>query len=777
MATKVLDVDTKKSKDGEKTLLTVPQQNVPDPWEKDAEFDVVGRGVSRLEGPDKVTGRARYTHDVRLPGQLCAGVLRSPHPHAHVLSVDTSAAEALPGVYAVLSKNDNLDVTWYKEKTPLFAHTVRFVGDEVAAVAAESEERVEDALRLIEVEYEPLPFVMDMNHASDKGAPKVHEDGNLAEEPETYERGDVAAGLKEADVVIDEVYTTQTALHNALESHGSVADWHEGFGGQGDELTLYDSTQGIFAVREGMAEKLSLPQNHIRIITEHMGGGFGAKQVPWKQAVFAALLSKKSGRPVQLMLDREGENLATGNRNPTRQRVRLGAKKDGTLTALSVDILTTLGAYSTKGEASNVAGLYQHLYKCENVKTEQTRVYINAGPSVAFRAPGYVEACFALESAIDELAHKLELDPLELRRKNYTERDQKKDLPWSSPEGLRACYDRLNEAFLSDYRKPPAGGSKRRGVGVAAHEWMGGKGSPPAYAFVNINGDGSAEVLTGTQDIGTGTRTVLAQVAAEALGLPLEHVRLHLGDTAAGPYGPPSSGSATVPTVAPAVRAAALNAKKQLLEAAATLLKTDADALSIENGKITGGTETLKVSDLMQRLSPHTVQGHGGRYANPESTSIRPFGAQAAEVEVDLETGEVTVLRVVSAPDCGRILNPKLARSQVIGGVTQGIGYTLTEARVVDTNLGVVLNADLEEYKIPTAADVPPITHAEVNLPDLNANPTGAKGMGELPLIPVAPAIANAVYDAVGVRLRDLPLSRSSIVKALEEKGAEGVNA
>ena len=771
MATKVLEVDAEEQeKKGEKqTVLSVPQQNVPEVWEKDAELDVVGQGKSRLEGPEKVTGRAQYTYDIRLPGQLYAGVLRSPHPHAKVLSVDTSKAEALPGVHAVISSNDAFDITWYKEETPLFGDTVRFVGDEVAAVTAESEELVEDALRLIEVEYESLDFIADMAHALDDGAPEIHEegeaDGNLVEEPETYERGDAEAGFAEADVTVDEVYTTQTALHNALESHGTVAQW------QGDDLTLYDSTQGIFAVREGIAEKLGLPQNKVRVIKQHMGGGFGAKQVPWKQAMFAALLAKKSGRPVQLMLDREGENLATGNRNPTRQRVRLGAKKDGTLTAISVEILVTAGAYSAKGEASNVAGLYQHLYKCENVKTKQTRVYTNLGPAVAFRAPGYVEACFALETALDQLARELELDPLELRRKNYTERDQKQDLPWSSPDGLRACYDRLEEVFgWQDYEKPKPEGSKRRGVGIAAHEWMAGSGNPPAYAFVKLNGDGSAEVITGTQDIGTGSRTVLAQVAAEALGITLKDVTLTLGDTATGPYAPTSAGSFTVPTVAPAVRAAALDAKKQLLEAAATLLETDADTLSIKKGEIQGGSETLKVSEVMQKLSPHTIQGHGARHANPEGTSIRPFGAQAAEVEVDTETGEVTVLRVVSAPDCGRILNPKLARSQVIGGVTQGIGFALTEERIVDTTLGVVLNADLEEYKIPTLADVPPIEHAEVNLPDLNANPTGAKGLGELPLIPVAPAIANAIYDAVGVRLRDLPLSRSRIVNALAER-------
>ena len=506
-------------------------------------------------------------------------------------------------------------------------------------------------------------------------------------------------GLRDADVVVDEVYTTQTALHNALEPHGTVAWW------QGDELTLYESTQGVFAVRKGIAEALTLPQNRVRVIKQHMGGGFGAKQVAWKQAVFAALLSQKTNRPVQLMLDRQGENLATGNRAPSRQRVRLGAKNDGTLTAITVEATTAVGAYSTAGEASDVAALYQHLYKCDNVRTEQTRVYTNTGPSVAFRAPGYAEAAFALESAVDQLARELNLDPLKLRRKNYVKRDQKKDLPYSSPEGLRACYDRADEVFgWSSYQKPAAEGSKRRGVGIAAHEWMGGAGSPPAYAFVKLNADGSADVVTGTQDIGTGSRTMLAQVAAEALGLPLSDVQLHLGDTANGPYSPTSAGSATLPTLAPAVRAAAEDAREQLLIAAASWLETEPKCLVVKNGDIfyEGNTEpSCKVSEVTEHLAPHMIQGHGARNANPEDVSIRTFSVQCAEVEVDMDTGEVTLLRIVSAPDCGRILNPQLAYSQVIGGVTQGVGYALTEERVIDQNLGIVLNADLEEYKFP----------------------------------------------------------------------------
>ena len=358
MAVKPVEIEKKEpEKESGEALLTVPQQDVLPPWEEDTTFEIVGHPHTRVEGVEKVTGRARYAYDVRLPGQLYADVLRSPHPHARVTRVDTSKAEALEGVHAVIARHNVLDITWYQEEAALFSDTACFVGDEVAAVAAVSEEVAADALRLIEVHYELLPFVAEMEAALREDAPVIHSggdkggEGNRAEEAETYERGDVDKGFAEADVVIEGTYTTQTALHNALEPHGCTAFW------QGDELTLYSSTQGIFAVREGVAKKLDLSENRVRVIKQHMGGGFGAKQVPWKDTVMAALLSKRTGRPVQLMYSREAENLAAGNRNPTRQRVRLGAKRDGVLTAISVEVQMAIGAYQVGGEGSNVVGI------------------------------------------------------------------------------------------------------------------------------------------------------------------------------------------------------------------------------------------------------------------------------------------------------------------------------------------------------------------------------------------------------------------------------------
>ncbi len=753
-------------RDGE--YKVVEREHLP-PWEEGASLAVVGKPIPRVEGAEKVTGRARYAYDVHLPAMLFCMVLRSPHAHARIKRVDSTKAEALSGVRGVLHSGNAPEVEWYRDSR-LFDTTVHYVGDEVAAVVADNEEVAEDALRLIEVEYDVLPFVTDFTRALDAGAPKLREKGNVATEdgkPKVYERGDVESGLGQADVTIKEEFRTQAALHNCMEPHGCVAQWEAG------HLTLWDSTQSIFDVREEVAKKLALPEHKVRVIKQYMGGGFGSKQVAWKHTVIAALLSRQTGRPVQLMLDREAENLAAGNRNPTRQRVTLGARRDGTLTAIAVKIEQSVGTYMVGGEGSNTPGIYQRLYRCPNVRTEQWPIHTNTGPAVAFRAPGYVEAAWALEQAVDMLARELKMDPIELRLKNYAETDQKREKPFTRGDGLRRCYEAASERFgWRLYRRDAQSGSKRRGIGMAAHEW-GGSGYPPAYAWVKLNADGTADVVTGTQDIGTGTRTALTQIAAEELGLPLDKVALHLGDTAQGPYAPVSSGSATQPTLGPAVRAAAADAKRQLLEAAGTYLEVDPLKLRVQDDKVFVEAEAghaTTVEEVTQRIAPHMIQGHGGRGPNPTDKSIRTFGAQCAEVEVDTETGDVTVLRLVASHDCGRIVNPTMVDSQVVGGVTQGIGFALAEERILDHRRGVVMNANLEEYKVPTVRDVPPIEHARVDLPDTAANDTGAKGIGEPPLIPTAPAIANAIYDACGVRITRAPLTRARLLEALQRK-------
>jgi xanthine dehydrogenase YagR molybdenum-binding subunit len=659
--------------------------------------------MTRIEGPEKVGGRAKYACDIRLKGQLHARVLRSPLPHARIKRIDASRAQALPGVHAVLSSANAPDIEWY-ETSRLFDRTLRFAGDEVAAVAADSEELAEDAMRLIEVEYEALPFSPGLD------------DGERGE-PQVKSRGDPARGLREADVVIEQTYSTQTALHNAMEPHGCTAAW------EGDTLVLYESTQGIFDVRDEVAEKLGLPKDRVRVITLHMGGGFGAKQIAWKHSVIAALLAKEAKRPVQLMLDREAENLAAGNRNATRQHVRLGARRDGSLIAIEVHALVQVGAYRAGGEDSDVIGTYETLYRCPNLRAEQVPVHTNTGPAVACRAPGYAEANFALESAMDELARALAMDPIELRLRNYAAEDQGKGKPYTSSDSLRRCYEHVSRAFNWGAKTGPVTSSSvRRGIGFAAHDWPGGTGWPPGEARVEIGKDGSARVLTGTQDIGTGTRTALCQIAAEALGLPVERVSITLGDTASNLRCTTSSGSTTLATMGPAVRQAAAAAK--------------------ERGS-----------------------GYGERRKNRDDKSIRTCGAQCVEVEVDMDTGEVRVLRVVASHDCGRVVNAALVESQVIGGITQGLGYALSEERIVDRASGRVLNPNLEEYKVQTAADMPQIVNATQSMPDREANEIGVKGIGEPPLIPTAAAIANAVFDAVGVRIRELPCTRERLLR------------
>jgi len=758
---------TRTEQDGEVSYAVDEPADLPT-WGSNAELQVVGQRYPRVEGFEKVTGRARYAYDQRLPRQLYAAVLRSPHPHARLTRIDTRAAESLPGVFAVLSSANCPTVHWYAERSLLFDPTLRFVGDEVAAVAADTEDIARDALRLIEVEYERLPFVPDLDSAMRPDAPLVHPSGNLAAEPETYARGDVSAGFAAADVVVDQTYITQTAVHNCLEPHGCTASW------EGDQLTLWESTQAIWDVREQIAKALDLPAHRVRVIKQYMGGGFGSKQVAWKPTAIAALLSQRAGRPVQLLHDREAENLAAGNRSPSRQHVRLGARRDGTLTAIDARIDISQGAYQPGGEVAAVDGIYQTLYRCPNVRTALVAHYTNTGPAVAFRAPGFVEGAYALEQAIDELARALDMDPVALRNRNYTGDEQKLGKPYTSPEALRECWVRATETFgWSKYTRPPHSGSRRRGIGFAAHNWMGGAGHPPGYAWVKLNGDGTVDVVTGTQDIGTGSRTGLSQIAAEELGLPLSAIRLYLGDTGVGPYAPVSSGSATQATIGPAIRSASAEVKLQLLTAAATMLEVQPGDLRIRDGEIfVEGvpSKRILVAEVAGEITPHMIQGWGARGKNPDDKAVRTFGAQCVEVEVDIETGQIDVLQVVASHDCGRIVNPTMVDSQVIGAITQGLGFGLMEERVVDSRYGVVLNPNLEWYEVPTVMDIPPIQHAAHGVPDPEANPTGAKGIGEPPLIPTAPALANAIFDAVGVRMREAPITRQRLLEALRAR-------
>jgi xanthine dehydrogenase YagR molybdenum-binding subunit len=569
--------------------------------------------------------------------------------------------------------------------------------------------------------------------------------------PRVVSRGDVERGLREADVTITREYRTPTALHTALEPHGAVCDWI------GDTLTVWESTQGIFNTRSDLAENLELRFSRVRVIKNYMGGGFGSKNGAPASTFIAALLSKKLNRPVACILDREGEQSDAGNRPATTQRVTLGATKDGTLTAIKLDARITLGV---GGWLGGPAGIFNGMYRCANVRTEETFVFVNTAPMNSFRAPGYTEGAFALECAMDALARELGIDRLEFRRKNYAENDQDKHRKYSNKR-LDRCYAEGAKAFgWGEPARQPASGSKRRGIGMASVTWGAG-GGPPAYATVRLNRDGTADVLTGSQDLGTGSRTILAQIAAEQLGARVEDVRTVLGDTERLPYAPNSWGSITTASVGPAVRVAAEEARCALLDAASGFLDASPDDLVASQGVISVGKagRSMTFAEVCEKLGDVMIIGEGSRGPNPEKTAINAFAAQFAEVEVDVETGQVRVLRIVSAHDSGRIINPTLARSQVEGGILQGLGYALFEERVLDRHSGVPLNPTMHDYKIPTMADVPDIQVIFVEGADTVANHTGAKGLAEPPIIGIAPAIANAVADALGREVTEIPLT------------------
>ena len=735
----------------ETKVVELPSRN-PAPWSDGAELHVVGQRVARMDAIEKVTGDARYTADVQLAGMLHVALLRAPIPRGRVTALDMAPALAIPGVRGALTMDDVPDVKL--DGVRLLDRTIHYANQPVAAICADSLEIAERARRSIMLAVEADAHVVTADRALAADAPRVRPSGNTSRtSPRVVSRGDVDAGLRDADVTITREYRTPTALHTALEPHGAVAEW------SGGRLTVWESTQGIFNTRSDVATAFGLPLSSVRVIKNYMGGGFGAKNGASHATYVAVAMAKKLGRPVRCILDREGEQTDAGNRSATTQRVTIGAKRDGTLTAIVLDATISLGI---GGWLAGPARIYRELYRCANVRTSETFVYTNAAAMASFRAPGSVEGAFGLECAMDALARELGLDPLELRRRNYADHEQEKNRPYSSKR-LDECYRLGAERFgWSRARDAARTGAPhiRRGTGMASLVWGAG-GGPPAYATVRINRDGTIEVLTGAQDLGTGARTVLAQIAAEVLGAKIGDVRTVLGDTERLPFASNSWGSITTASVGPAVRVAAEEARDSLLEAAAGMLGTEPEDLESRDGEIHAKSSDacMLIRDVCEKLGDVMIIGQGSRGPNPDKTAISAFGAQFAEVEVDVETGRVRVLRVVSAHDSGRIVNPTLAESQLEGGIIQGLGYALFEERILDARMGVPLNPTMHDYKIPTIADVPEIDAFFVDIPDTVANHTGVKGVAEPPIIATAPAIANAVLDALGVEIGEIPMT------------------
>jgi xanthine dehydrogenase YagR molybdenum-binding subunit len=744
----------------------------PPVWSADVALSVVGRATPRVDGRERVSGTARFTADVQLPGMLYAVTVRSPYPHARVRSLDASEARTMPGVREIFTRDNAADFKEPYRGMAIFGEEVLYAGMEVALVVAETRAQAQDAAARIRVDYEPLAFVTDPLAALAPGAPKVStafEHNSIpGDYPKTYDRGNVEQGLAAADVTIEARFETPTALHNALETHGAVASW------DGRTLTVWSSTQDVYGARDQISRALGLEQSRVHVITQFMGGGFGAKFGAHRAGLLAAFAAYRLGRPVHHLLTRTEENLDSGNRPASHQAYRLGARRDGMLTALELRATSSVGALGSW--FSPIALPAKELYQCASVRTVDVPARTNLGAQASFRAPGVVEGISGLEVAFDRLAFALGMDPLELRRKNHADRYQLLDRPYAVKTLLRAYdigADRIGWATRDDpARRFPEGehAPMRRGVGMASQLW-GGDGGPPAQALAKLLPDGGAIILTGTQDIGTGTRTALAQVAAEELGYPLERVRVEIGQTEYGLFSPASGGSMTLASVGPAVRMAAAEARKALLEIVSHLAEAPTDALEVRAGHVLNretGKEMGTVASFLEQLDGHEVTGKGMRGPNAEDVTIRTFGAQFAEVEVDTGTGQVRVVRIVAVHDCGRIVNPLTWTSQIEGGILQGLGFALFEQRIVDTRLGVVLNPNLGDYKVPTIRDLPEIEIVALDAANERANTLGVLGAGEPPIIPTAGAIANAVAHAINRPIERLPLTPDYILGLLD---------
>lgn len=741
----------------------------PEPW---TTTRVVGKPVPRIDGYERVSGAAEYTADVILPGMLHAAILHCPHAHARVKAIDVSAAEKMPGVHAVLTRSSpGAEIPWYRPASRIFDDHCRFEGEEVAAVAAETPYLAWDAVKAIKVDYEVLPAVSTDEDAARAGPPFMHGTSNRVGDTQVYERGNVQEGFAAADYVEERTFRTACEIHVPLEAHGCVAKW------DGPRLTIWDTTQGVYATQGTVAQLLNIPAANVRVIGPYMGGGFGSKLSAGKYHIIAALLARETGRPVKLFLTREQTLLAAGNRPPNTMTIKMGVKKDGTLTAIQMRITGTGGAYQAGGVGS-VDFQARDLWLCPNVRTESTDYFVNAGPARPFRAPGMPQGNWAVEQMMDVMAERIGMDPVEFRLKNVPLVSQNNDNQPYSTTGLKDCLTEGAKAFgwkeARATRK--SDGTIRRGIGVAAGLWSGGAGSPPSTVIVKLLPDGSVNLNMGASDIGCGTKTWAAQIVAEELGVTLDRIKVEHADTGTTQYASPSGGSKTVPTESVAVRAAALDARRQVLEMAAEQLKVAPGELSLVGQEIVSKADPAKKVELSRVAALRRqglIVGIGYRAANPPGKVTRPFAAHFAEVEVNTATGEVKVVRYVAAQDSGRVMNIRMFENQTFGGVVMGTGLALTEGRVLDRGqTGKMVNLSLHDYKVPTALDVAPApVCVPIDLKD-NFSPTGAKGLGEPATIPAASAIANAICDATGVRFTDSPITPAKICQAIaSEKG------
>jgi CO/xanthine dehydrogenase Mo-binding subunit len=755
---------------------------------KAEKFSVVGRRVQRVEGFDKVTGETKFIADIYLPGMLVGKVLRSPFAHARIRHIDTSKAERLPGVRAVVTAEDTIKRPWgafFADQYILSVGKTRYVGEEVAAVAAIDPDIAEEAVDLIEVDWEPLTGVFDAEEAMKDGAPLVHDDkpNNIAMTMD-IERGNIAQAFAESDVIVEDTFQSMPQWHCAIETIGSVAEY-----APNGKYTIYMNTQTLFNARYRIATALGVPETDVRIIQSAVGGGFGGKSCDDNNALVAAVLARKARKPVKLINTREEEFLAGCRpRVFMKINVKLGFKKDGRIRAKHVKVIADNGAYSAKAPAITGVAAMRHdtCYKYSDVKTEALLVYTNKIPTGAFRGFGNPSAEWAVEQAIDIGAHELGIDPIEIARINAAEAG------YVSPHGnrvtsceLKQCLDMAEK--MVGWKAKRANKAPDTGLGLACTVHVSGKRHFGDYdgssATIKLNEDGKALILSGEGECGQGVHTAMCQIAAEELGVPVEDVEISRADTDLTTFCLGAFASRLTYVSGNAVKNAAANVKQQLFEQAAEMLEANPDDLISSDGRIfVKGAEgkSFSVADVARaRLFRHNgapIVGSGSFDADsvlPDSTRFGNesgaynYGVQAAQVHVDRRTGQVKLLKFVIASDCGTVIYPIGAEGQVEGGLAQGIGYALTEGLQFDE--GRPVNPNFSDYRIPSMRDMPPLEHAFADSYE-PTGPFGAKGLGELNMDPTAAVISNAIFDAVGVRIKTLPITPEKILKALKEQ-------
>jgi xanthine dehydrogenase YagR molybdenum-binding subunit len=735
-------------------------------------MDGIGAPINRTDAWAKVSGAAPYTAEHQIEGLTYAVMVTSTIPSGRVVRIDDSAAREVPGLLLVMTpqnamrlpketKDGKIQPPIGRRLTLLQEDDVYYNNQPIAMVVADTFEHAREAAARLIVEYERKDAALDFEKA--KQSPHTPEKV-LTEETDT-KRGDLADGLLASSVRLDETYTTPIENHNPLETHATIAEW------DGDKLTIHESTQYMKGVQRIVASIFGIPPENVTAICPYTGGGFGSKGSIWSHGPLTAMAAKMLGRPVKLSLDRTQMFGPVGQRPNTEQRFRLGAMEDGRIMASSHDTFAYTSQIEDWIEPCGI--VTRMMYESPHQATTHRLAPMNLGTPTFMRAPGEASGTFALESAMDELAYQLNMDPLALRLKNYTERDPGKDLPWSS-KSLRQCYEIGAERFGWKDRKPQPRSMKRGnklvGWGMATATYPTNRSAGECSA--TLMADGSAVFRSATQDLGTGTYTVMTQIAADAIGLPVQQVRFELGESTM-PEAPVSGGSTTVASVGPAVQAAghALRLKLVGIAAAAEgspLFGAKADQVGVENGELYLLAEPARRVAMAAIVARHGEPVEVTAKAEPgdekKKYSMHAFGAVFVEVTVDEELGEIRVPRVVGVYGVGKLMNAKTGYSQLMGGIVWGVGLALLEETLIDHRNGRAVNGNLAEYHVPTNADIQDIDVQIVDEDDPHVNPLGAKGIGEIGITGVGAAIANAVYHATGRRVRDLPVTLDKLL-------------